>query len=209
MNKRIKFLKSTFRALLASTLIITILFVMSCNNSDDPKPELYDISGVYTFKTATLQTEITIPGIPIPISKGLDITDELEGGLLAEAPCDNPENGAIELKSNNELFFVCIGEENELKAGTWGINSDTTELSLNLAMPPLPSALQLKISNLVINESTDVIGGTISNFPLNKSLIAGFLAGLPEVQRDAILAGIDDNYVVLIDVDIEFQKVSN
>ena len=206
MTKRTNFLIAFIRTLFMSTFIIALLFTMSCDdNGDDPPPELYEISGVYTFKKATLQTTLTIPGFPFPIPAGTIITDQLSNGLLAEAPCDDKSNGAIELKSNNELFFTCIGESNEAKGGTWAVNSDTTELSLNLASPPLPGPLQLKLEGLEIDESNDVMGGSVSNFPINKALLGGFL---PESQRDPILAGIDDNFVILVDIDIEFQKVT-
>ena len=213
MNKRIKFLKSTFRVLLASTLIITILFAMSCDNgSDEPEPELYDLSGVYKFKEAKLQTKVTITiGVfPITVPAGTDVTDELSDGLLATAPCNDPENGAVELKASNELFFACIGESNEAKAGSWSVDEDRTELTLSLASPPLPAALALKIENLDINETTDVIGGSIIKFPLTPDLMLGFLPasmtdGKTQEELDALKLLFDP--VTQVDVFISFQKI--
>ncbi len=196
--------------LLGVSLLGGILFFASCDNNDEPEPEEYDLSGIYTFKKAELvegkeaiATALGNPALAFIIPT--DITNEMAGGLLAEAPCDNKDNGAVDLKANFELFFTCIGESNELKSGTWSVNSDRTELNLNLSVAA--GNLQLKISELTINETTNVIGGTIINFPVTKNLLAGFLSDLPEEQRDAILAGIDDDVVVLITVDIEFQKV--
>ena len=128
------------------------------------------------------------------------------GGLLDEAPCTNPENGAVELKSNKQLFFVCIGESNSEQAGTWDVNDDRTELSLILSVAI--GTLELTIQDLVINESTDIIGGNISNFPINKTLLAGFMAGfgLTEEQITNILLTVDDNWTVVVDVEIEFKK---
>ncbi|MCG8311041.1 MAG: hypothetical protein MI975_26880 [Cytophagales bacterium] len=198
-------IKRAFWTLFTSAFVFGLLFVVSCDNgNDDPEPQLYQLPGVYKFKKAILKSDLEIPGIPSSLIPE-DITDQLAGGLLAEAPCDDPENGAVELKENKELFFACVGESNELKAGTWDVNNDTTELSLNLSVP---QALLLPITDMEINESTDVISGTIANFPLNKTLIAGFLTALTEEQRNAILAGIAENFVVLITVDIEFQKVT-
>lgn len=205
MKMKTTTLNKTIGMLLSTSLLFGLLFIAACNNDDDNEPEEYELTGTYTFKEAILQTQITIPGVPLPIPAGTNITNQMKDGLLAEAPCDNSANGAVELKANLELFFTCIGESNEAKAGTWSVNAARTELNLNLAVAA--GALQLKIDDLTINESTNVIGGTISNFPVTKNLIAGFLSALPQEQRDAILAGIADDFVVLITVDIEFQKV--
>ena len=205
MTKGIELIRRTFLALFASAFVVGLLFVVGCDNGDDePEPELYELPGVYTFKKAVMQTEFTVPGIGLKLPAGRDITDEMKDGLLSEAPCDNPENGAVELKSSMELFFACIGESNELKAGTWSVNNDTTELTLNLVVAA--GALPLKITDLEINKSSNVIGGSIFNFPITKSLLAGFLTGVPGAE--AILAGIDENYAQPVDVDIEFQKLT-
>jgi hypothetical protein len=204
-----KFFNTAVRTILGSVLLIGLFFVVSCDNgNDEPEPELYELPGVYTFKKAELTsgadaiaTALGLPAALIPTN----ITDAMASGLLAEAPCKDTDNGAVELKENKELFFACVGEENEEKAGTWSINSDTTQLNLNLSVST--GDLQLPIEELTINESTDVIAGSINNFPITKSLLAGFLAALPEEQRNAILAQLADDIVILVGVDIEFQKV--
>lgn len=214
MTNRFKSLSRTVGAFLASFLVISLLFVMSCDNGDDdPKPEPHDLSGVYTFSKATLQTAVTlnIGGFPISVPAGKDITAEMAGGLLAEAPCDNPENGAVELKASNELFFTCIGEDNEAKAGTWSVDTDRTELNLNMASPPLPAALQLKIEELDINETTNTVGGSIVQFPLTPDLMLGFLpATMTDGKTPAELEALKALFPALtqVDVDIEFQKVN-
>ena len=212
MTERIKKLNRIFHSVLASFIVLAVLFVVSCDTNDPAEPEKYDLSGVYTFHEATLQTEVTvnIGALPITVPAGTDITDEMAGGLLANAPCDNPENGAVELKANNELFFACVGESKEAKAGTWSTDADRTELSLNLASPPLPSALQMKIENLVINETTDVIGGSIIKFPLTPDLMLGFLPpsmtdGKTPEELEVLKLLFDP--VTQVDVDISFKKV--
>lgn len=205
MNKTFKFINETFRVFIAASLIMVLLFAMSCSEDDkDPEPELYPLSGVYTFNKAILQTQLVIPGIPFPIAKGTDITTEMADGLLAEAPCEDPSNGAVELKTDKKLFFTCIGETNEESAGTWDVNSDSTELNLNLILAI--GNLPLKIQELEIDEVNDVIGGSIIGFPLTPDLIAGFLSALPQEQIDAIIAQLPG--ALLVDVDIEFKKVS-
>jgi len=198
--------KATFRRILGAVLILSLGFVFSCDNGgDDPEPETWTWPGVYTFNKAILQTAFTVPGTPITLPKGTDITDQMAGGLLANAPCTNPANGAVELKSNNKLFFHCLTETNELDAGTWEYKESTKALDLNLAAPPLPAALQLKVQEVVTDLDTKIVAGAIKSFPLTKDLVAGMIpVGTP--GRDAIIAGIPNDYVELIDVDIEFLK---
>ena len=214
MTVRKKRLNRVLHSVFASFLVLAVLFVVSCDNGSDdpPEPELYDLSGVYIFKSATLVSGKDAIAEAIGFPESLipsDITDEMAGGLLAEAPCKDPDNGAVELKVNKELFFACIGEENEEKAGTWAVNSDTTELDLNLSVTA--GALQLKLREVEINESTDVISGSIVNFPLTPDLVAGFFPepdGVVLTQEiiDAIIAQLPA--AIPVDVDIEFQKVT-
>ncbi len=214
MTMRLKIILKTFSALISSSLIIALLFIVSCDNSssDDPKPELYDFSGIYTFKEASLQTEIsiTIGVVPITLPAGADITDEIAGGLLAEAACGDPKNGAIELKSNNELYFTCISESKEIKAGSWAYKDAEKILNLNLASPPLPAALPLKIQNVVIDEVNDIVSGSIISFPLTPDLMIGFLPasltdGKTQEELDALKASFPA--VLQIDLKIDFEKV--
>jgi hypothetical protein len=214
MTERKKKLDRVLHSIFAGSLVLAVMFVVSCDSGDDiPKPELYEIPGVYTFKEATLQTTVTINigALPITVPAGEDITEEMSGGLLAEANCEDAANGAVELKANQELFFTCISENNETKAGSWNINGDSTELTLNLASPPLPSAIPLKIEDLEINRITDVISGSILNFPLTPDLMLGFLPaqftdGKSPAELEVLKALFDA--VTLVDVDIAFQKVS-
>ncbi|MCK5278601.1 MAG: hypothetical protein KAK04_08685, partial [Cyclobacteriaceae bacterium] len=179
MNKRIKFIKGTFRTLFASTFIIALLFAMSCDNSsDEPEPET--LAGTYVFNKAVLQTSLSLDlglGFPIPIAAGRDITNELEGALLEAAPCTDPKNGAVDLRDTKVLYFTCINESGitPTQAGVWSENSDLTELNLNLASPPLPDVIQLSLKNLVV--TGDIISGSITSFPLTPELMAGFLVG--------------------------------
>jgi len=198
---------ATFRRILGVVLVLSLGLAISCDNgSSDPKPETWTWPGIYTFNKAILQTAFTVPGTPITLPKGTDITEQMAGGLLANAPCDNPVNGSVELKSNNKLFFHCLTETNELDAGTWEYKEATKALDLNMASPPLPAALQLKIQDVTTDLDTDIVAGSIISFPLTKDLVAGMIpVGTP--GRDAIIAGIADDYVELIDVDIEFMKI--
>jgi len=208
MTKTINDLKKAALGLLSLLIVFGVLFLVSCDNGgdDDPEPELYGLPGVYEFQKAELTDGKDEIAAAIGFSPALipsDITGPMADGLLEEAPCDDPENGAVELKESKELFFACVGEANEEKAGTWNVNADTTRLDLNLSISS--GDLQLPIENLTIDEANDVLAGSISNFPITKTLVAGFLAGVP--GGDVILAGLDDDLTILVDVDIEFKKV--
>lgn len=208
--RKFKFLMGTVRNLLGGLLLFSILFVVSCDNGgDDPEPELYDFKGVYTFKSAILQSELAIPGFDLFSYKaGDDITSLMKGGLLAEAPCKDADNGAVELKEADKLFFVCIGEDDEKDAGSWSATSDQTKLTLTVNTPA--GVLPMAIEELEIDRNNDVIGGTIKQFPITAELLSGFLTPQPPILTqqmiDGILAGITNP--IFVDLDIEFQKVS-
>ncbi len=149
-------------------ILITVLFMISCNKADEPKPK-ETFTGTYVFKSE-LQTDVSFTidfgfGPSLVTFKGTDILI----GLLENAPCDDAENAAIELKDNKELYFTCIGESNELKAGTWDENADLTILTLNLASGPL------KIEDITV--SGGIISGTIKGFPLTQALLGRLFTG--------------------------------
>jgi hypothetical protein len=220
MNKRFKFLNGIIGLALGSSLLVGLMFLSACDKDDDDV-KAYEWPGVYIFEKATLQTDISFDldlsslgfGV-IPVSKTApsDITDEMAGGLLATAPCTDPANGAVELKSNNELFFDCRSENSELKAGNWNYDDANKKLSLSLASPPLPvpPGINLVIENVIVNETNNSIKGTINDFPLTADLMLGFipssyLAILTPAQIETIKAGLPP--VTLVDVDVEFLKI--
>ena len=59
MTERIKKLNGIFRSVLASSLVLAVLFVVSCDSDgDDPVVTPYDMAGFYSFKEAILKTAI-------------------------------------------------------------------------------------------------------------------------------------------------------
>ncbi len=217
MNKENRLIKGIIRAFSISILFSAILFIESCNNDNgENDPELFTLPGVYTFSEALLQTKVSMVlnlgfgDLPINFPEGTDITDQLAGGLLEEAPCDNAENAAVELKSNNELFFTCNGESNELKAGTWEYKEIDKILNLNLSSPPLSFAIPLKIEDVVIDEKNEIIAGTIKSFPLTRDLLLSFIpsyltATMTSIELEALKSQFPP--LLQVDVDIKFQKV--
>ncbi len=217
MNNKNNLKNGIFRVLSLGFLIGISFFIESCNNDNgENDPETFKIPGVYTFDEALLQTEVSLilnlgfGNLPIDLPVGTDITEELVGGLLDQAPCDNPENAAVELKSNNELFFTCIGESNELKAGTWEYKETEKILNLNLSSPPLPFAIPLKIEDVVIDEENEIISGTIKSFSLTPDLMMSFVPSLLTGSMTALeLAALKAQFPPLlqVDIDIKFKKV--
>lgn len=206
-------MKSTVNIFFVIALLaLSAVWMSSCDDSDDDTTA-WQWPGLYTFNEAILQTQITINvgEIPITVPAGTDITAQMAGGLLAAAPCSNPQNAVVELKSNNELFFSCRNESTAgIKAGTWEYKETENTLNLNLASPPLAGALQLKIESVAINQTTKIVAGKINNFPLTPELLLGFippalLATLTPEEIEALLASFPP--VTLINMDIEFLKV--
>jgi hypothetical protein len=109
-------------------------------------------------------------------------------GMFGNSPCVNVLNSAVELRKNNEIYFVCIGEANELKAGTWSINDERTILTLNLSPPAVSDALALLVTNL--DEGNDSFSGTIDNLPVPSELFQ-----------------LEPGGVLLLKVNIQFNKL--
>jgi hypothetical protein len=125
--------------------------------------EVDPLVGVYKFTSATLNEAVSLKlqGLDVTIPAGTDAKLFVEEGLLGTAPCDDPTNAAVELRSDGKAFYVCLTEENELQMGTWLISVDRTELDLNISTP---QAFQLKITGLITDASS--FSGTVENFPL-------------------------------------------
>jgi hypothetical protein len=127
--------------------------------------EVDALVGVYTFTSATLNEAVSLKlqGLDVTIPAGADASLFITEGLLGSAPCDDPDNAAVELRNDGKAFYVCQTEENEQQMGTWLINTDRTVLDLNISYP---QAFQLKISDLTIESGS--FSGTVENFPLPK-----------------------------------------
>jgi hypothetical protein len=111
MEKRIKLFNRAVQSLLGGALLFGLLFIVSCDNGDDPEPEPYQLPGIYTFNKAILTSgaDALADTLNFPVSLiPTDITDQMASGLLVEAECSNPANGAVELKSDFKLFFYVL-----------------------------------------------------------------------------------------------------
>ena len=174
-------------------IILVAMAVMTFSCEDDPK-EIDPLVGTYVFTSATFNdtVPIKIQQMDMTFLPGSDAGDFVGPGLLGAAPCDNPENAAIELKDDGTSYYACLTEETPEQMGTWSINTDRTILTLNISVPQIFS---LNISDLDIK--TTSFGGIVENFPLPRDA---------SVELGAILPGGIPNYQVA-SVDVMFTKV--
>lgn len=173
--------------LLLCLVIPCALIVTSCEDDD---PEVESLVGTYLFTSAVLSDDL-VYNSQVLLPSGTDVTAVVGAGIFGAAPCTNTANAAVELKESNELYFVCISETNEVKAGTWSINDARTVLTLNLSAPPLPLALALELTELV--EGTLNISGKIANLPVQGESI-------PQLQLPV-------GTILMLTIDIQFTKV--
>jgi len=156
-------------------LILSVIgLFVSCNKEETPEAD--PIIGTYIFSSAQFNEAvfITIQGIEIEFVAGADASQFVGPSLLGAAPCDNPQNAAVELRDGGTVFFVCLTEANEAQMGTWSINSGRTVLTINISNP---QPFQLDISNLDITSTT--FSGTVTTFPLPKDTSLALGAPLP------------------------------
>jgi hypothetical protein len=147
--------------IMISVLTLIPLFTVSCDS--DENGEADPLVGKYTFTSATFNVAVgvKVEGIFMQFEPEDDASLFVRNGILKAAPCDNMENAAVDLRSNGQSYYICLGETNEEQMGTWVINKDRTVLTFNISNP---QPLALTISELVITETR--FDGTVENFPL-------------------------------------------
>lgn len=182
-----KKVKNQIKVAILSLLIFSIglVLVTSCEE-DDSKVD--GMVGTYTFSSAVL-TEDAMYNAEVLLPSGTDVSLIVGGGMFGNTPCDNILKSAIELRKSKEIYFVCIGELNEQKAGTWSINDGRTLLTLNLSAPPMAAPLSLEL--------TDLVEGA-TNF-------SGSLTGLPVPSE---LFQLPAGGVVMLAITIQFNKLA-
>lgn len=158
--------------ILASAVLINLT---SC--SEDVETPVDPLVGQYKFVSAILTTD-PIPDVP-GLDAGSDVSDIIGGALFGVVTCTNSANTAIELKSTNELYFICIGESVEEKGGTWSSNSTETEFTLNFSSPPFVQPFSLLLTDVVFDGTT--LTGYAGNLILPASLVPNAPPGAPIV----------------------------
>jgi hypothetical protein len=146
--------------ILISMLCLVPVFTISCDN--DENGDVDPLVGKYTFTSATFNdtVNVKVDGTYYQFLPGSDASQFVRNGILKAAPCDDMANAAVDLRSNGQNFYICLGETNEEQMGTWVINSDRTVLTFNISNP---QSLALIIKDLVVSETQ--FDGTVENFP--------------------------------------------
>ena len=154
MKQRKSYISGFFIAVFA-------LLLVTCEKKKDE--EVDPLVGTYTFTSATLNdtVKLKLQGLDITIMPGTDAALFVSEGLLGAAPCDDSTNAAVELKSDGKSYYACQHETKEAQMGTWLINTERTELQLNISNP---QAFQLTVSDL--NITANSFSGTVKKFPL-------------------------------------------
>jgi hypothetical protein len=172
-------------------LAALVLLLVSCDKKTE---EVDELVGTYVFASASFNDTvyIIIQDNQVEFLPGSDAAAFVGPGLLSSAPCENPQNAAIELSSDGKANYACLNETNKEQMGVWSINADRTILTLTLSNP---APFALTISGLEITANS--FSGTVENFPL--PINAGYDLG-------AMLPGAIINYQVA-SVDLTFNRV--
>ncbi len=170
--------------------VITLMAV-SCDEKEEEPDALV---GTYVFSSASFNdsVKITVEGYEVQFTPNSNAADFVGPGLMGAAPCADPQNAAIEMKSNGTVYYTCLTEASEEQMGTWIINSERTILTMNISNP---QPFALTISGLDITATS--FSGTVENFPL--PIDAGEPLG-------TMLPGVGINYQTA-SVDLTFTRV--
>ncbi len=208
MRKQKHKMKSLLRTFLAGIILISLTFIISCDNGgDEPEPGPTTLAGKYKYTKVTIITEVVIAEdstgsdrtVVLPV--GTDVTSMTLNGLVGSLQCNSVSNAAIDLREDHKLYAFCDSEgSTPVEGGTWSENSTLTELTINLAPPIVPVPVQLKQTNIQING--DNLSGDVANLPMSGILMASFPP--PTITYP-------DNFkfpqLILMDVNIQYIKI--
>ena len=167
-----------FSGLLAIALISFVLIFasQSCKKDDDnddggntPDPSAQFI-GKYVFTDATFNASPPSPIIMPPdsladtLNPGDNANLFVGGGLFKDSPCADPTQTALELRTNKELYYICLDASGEAQLGVWSYNATDGFLSLTINMAGSPVPFEVRIANATISNS--ILTGNIVNLPL-------------------------------------------
>ncbi|MEJ2003713.1 MAG: hypothetical protein P8X57_01845 [Cyclobacteriaceae bacterium] len=146
--------------LLSVLALASIAFFAACGDDDD-EPSVDPIVGIYSLSSVTLNQDIVYNGMEL--SNGDDITQIVQAALYGASPCDNGANTVIDLRESFEVFYACKGESvTPERFGTWIVNADRSQLSMNLTIEGNPFLLVLE--QLSVTENS--VSGVVTNYPL-------------------------------------------
>jgi hypothetical protein len=115
--------------LLLGVLSVFISYT-GCNSDDDGDPVINPLIGIWTISDVNLVTELGDMSVKEFLMEvgGLSDLDATGYTILFESLLESTFNGTIEFKDDNTYKSNIAGEMEE---GTWRLNSDGDELTLN------------------------------------------------------------------------------
>lgn len=115
--------------LLLGVLSVFISYT-GCNSDDDGDPVINPLIGIWTISDVNLVTELGDMSVKEFLMEvgGLSDLDATGYTILFESLLESTFNGIIEFKDDNTYESNIAGEMEE---GTWRLNSDGDELTLN------------------------------------------------------------------------------
>ena len=187
------------------------------DNNDDDNDEMVDeLVGTYVFSSATFAQATMIRVAPnpadptalvvAPFAVGADAFDFVGGALLESAPCADSDNTTIEIRDGGTAFYVCAGEGVEEQWGTWVVNADRTEFTLDLLDPEVAVAINdFSFENGVISGPAQI------PVPYDVSVDVGFPlpdASITALEDAGVTLGANPTNIQIITIDIEFMQVN-
>ncbi len=180
----------------SAALIAMSLYFVNCG--DDGGEEAATLAGKYKFSKAVVSADIVYESITIPANT--DVTAVMVSALLAEAPCDDPDNAAIDLRTNKQLWYICPPEDNEEQGGTWSESVDLTQMTLNITVDvngvPTPASVDV----LDIVKTASKFSGKLLNFPIPGPLLQAMYASTGETWPE----DLTPPFVKPASLDVEF-----
>ena len=209
MKRQKQITKVILGALFTGSVIFSLTFIAGCNNGgdDNPDPEPETLAGKYKYNKVTLIAEVVVPEdstdsdrtVTLPV--GTDVTSMFLNGLMGTLQCNDVSNAAIELRDDHKLLAFCNGEGGTpVEGGTWSEKSDLSELTINLAPPIVPVAVQLKQTN--IQKNGDNLSGDVAQIPMSGALMAAFPPPGVTYPTDFKFPSL-----ILMDVNIAYTKL--
>jgi len=176
--------RNTIHAL-SYVLSLAVLFsVVSCGSSgddDDDEPEVDPLIGTYVFASAEFAAEATVAVLNDPTDPTLGTKDStfvvgadallfVGEAIVAKAPCTNPASTQIQIREDHTTYYVCSGETNEARMGSWLVNTDRTTFTLSIIDPAFD--VIMKEFTLANNQ---ISGTAIIPIPIDQSIATGDL----------------------------------
>ena len=194
----------TTKFILLTFLSVSLVFLSSCK--DDDEPEVSPYIGDYVLIDATLSEPLTlttneIGDMTVPV--GTDLTPMIQGALLGSIQCD-PTASLIELREDFSLFLSCTTSGTEIDGGTWEEQSETV-IVLNLnstAVPSSPTGVVLTVTDVSL---VGVLLSGETSIPISEQMLAGVVAAMSQGNATLDLEATPDAVPITFTIDLQMQ----